>query len=501
LGNVYGKLIINKNATLPLERLPIVIPFPLDTSTARCSPRPGESNNKSDTFKLIEEIHIMSTNDSGRERELQSALESKMAENRSIADTFQIEDGVTIVTTEQKTAFDKNMVDIKEIKSLISGLQDLRSVEEWASQPAADSVAAYAAAGLSTASSYRGKSLGDLFLNSPEFKALQNGKAGANMVAPFELSTSNVGAFSSKSADDIFSAMPSGTPGSFGTIERDSMVTPPTRTRRVRDLFPARTTTAAVIEYFRMLGFTTPETTAVNAASSVAQRDGNDFALKPQSSFQFEGHQAPIRTLAHWEAAHRNVLADEPQLRSIIDNELLYGLRLQEDFQILNGDGNGENLLGILNTTGVQTYEHNPANDLTEDNYGDAIRRAATLAFLAYYEPSGVVVHPNDWEAMELTKNAQGSYLMAVSMQVGAEARIWRMPVIDTPAIDEGTALVGAFGTGAQIYDREQASIRISEQHSDFFVRNAIVVLAEERLALAVKRPESFVKVSFDVAP
>jgi HK97 family phage major capsid protein len=213
---------------------------------------------------------------------------------------------------------------------------------------------------------------------------------------------------------------------------------------------------------------------------------------------QFEGHQAPVRTLAHWEAAHRNVLADEPQLRSIIDNELLYGLRLQEDFQILNGDGTGENLLGILNTSGVQTYEHQTPADLTEDNYGDAIRRAATLAFLAYYEPSGVVVHPSDWEKMELTKNAQGSYLMAVSMQVGAEARIWRMPVIDTPAIDEGTALVGAFGSGAQLYDREQASIRISEQHADFFVRNAIVVLAEERLALAVKRPESFVKVSFD---
>jgi HK97 family phage major capsid protein len=65
----------------------------------------------------------------------------------------------------------------------------------------------------------------------------------------------------------------------------------------------------------------------------------------------------------------------------------------------------------------------------------------------------------------------------------------------------EGVALVGAFGTGAQLYDREEASIRISEQHSDFFVRNAIVVLAEQRLALAVKRPEAFVKVAFNAAP
>jgi HK97 family phage major capsid protein len=75
------------------------------------------------------------------------------------------------------------------------------------------------------------------------------------------------------------------------------------------------------------------------------------------------------------------------------------------------------------------------------------------------------------------------------------------MPIVDTPAMEEGTALVGAFGTGAQLYDREEASIRISEQHSDFFVRNAIVILAEQRLALAVKRPEAFVKVDFDSAP
>jgi HK97 family phage major capsid protein len=282
------------------------------------------------------------------------------------------------------------------------------------------------------------------------------------------------------------------------------------RTKRVRDLFPVRTTTAAVIEYFRQIGFTSvaaPGVTADtystnNSASSVAQRAGDTFGLKPQSAFKFEGHQAPVRTLAHWEAAHRNVLADEPQLRSIIDNELMYGLRLLEDNQILNGDGTGENLLGVLATPGIQEYAWSDGvGGATPDTKADAIRRAATLAFLAYYEPTGIVLHPNDWEDIELTKDLQGQYLVAVSVAMGGEPRVWRMPVVDTPAIPEGTALVGAFGTGAQLYDREQASIRISEQHSDFFVRNAIVVLAEQRLALAVKRPEAFVAIDFDGAP
>ena len=433
--------------------------------------------------------------DESRLRELQSALRQKMANNKEIADSFRVEDGTVIVSTEQKSAFDKNMADIKEIKSLIEGLENMQTIDAWGSEAPVESLAAAVAAGQSLGRYSSTKSLGSLFLDSAEFKALQGGRNGANMPSPFVFSGSDV--TSMWNQKDIFSALPSGTPGSFGTIERDPIVVPPMRTRRVRDLFPTRTTTAAVIEYFQMTGFT-------NNASSVAERNpGNTaFQTKPQSSFTFTGQQAPIRTLAHWEAAHRNVLADEPQLRSIIDNELLYGLRLQEDAQILNGNGVGENLTGILETSGVQQYSWSSGATLpVPDTKADAIRRAATLAYLAYYEPTGVVVHPNDWEDIELTKNTQGTYLMAMSMQVGSEARIWRMPIVDTPAIDEGKALVGAFGTGAQLYDREQASIRISEQHSDFFVRNAIVILAEQRLALAVKRPESFVEITFDAAP
>jgi HK97 family phage major capsid protein len=169
---------------------------------------------------------------------------------------------------------------------------------------------------------------------------------------------------------------------------------------------------------------------------------------------------------------------------------------LQEDEQILNGSGTGENLTGILQTSGIQSYDKSDSGVAT-DNYADAIRRAATLSFLAYYEPTGVVMHPNDWERIELSKDVNGQYLVAVSVAMGGEPRLWRLPVVDTPAIAEGTGLVGAFGSGAQLYDREQASIRISEQHSDFFVRNAIVILAEQRLAMAVKRPEAFVKVGF----
>jgi HK97 family phage major capsid protein len=444
----------------------------------------------------------MSSHDESRVTELQTALRTKMAANKEIADSFKVEEGTVVVSSEQKTAFDKNMSDIREIKGLIEGLEQMNEVSSWGNSESTSSVAqahaAGAAADINQLTSREIKTIGQMFIESGEFKSLAGGRNGANMVAPWQIAAT----MTAYNVKDVYSALPSGTPGSFGTIQRDPIVTPPTRTKRVRDLFPVRTTSAAVIEYFRQLGFTTLAGGGTNSASSVAERSGNNFGLKPQSSFQFVGEQAPVRTLAHWEAAHRNVLADEPQLRSIIDNELMYGLRLLEDNQILNGNGTGENLTGVLQTAGIQDYDWSDgAVTPVPDTKADALRRAATLSFLAYYEPTGIVLHPNDWEDIELTKDANGQYLVAVSVAMGGEPRVWRMPVIDTPAMTEGTALVGAFGTGAQLYDREQASIRISEQHSDFFIRNAIVILAEQRLALAVKRPEAFVKVTFDAQP
>jgi len=107
-----------------------------------------------------------------------------------------------------------------------------------------------------------------------------------------------------------------------------------------------------------------------------------------------------------------------------------------------------------------------------------------------------VIMHPNDMEQVELEKDGQDRHMMAASVALGSEARIWRLPVVETAAITAGTALIGSFGIGAALYDRMEGNIRVSENHSDFFVRNAIAILAEERIALAVKRPESFCTVT-----
>lgn len=416
-----------------------------------------------------------------RLKELKSALKDVLAKNDEIVDHVESnrEEGGPEVQVEMKhvEAFRDGLAKAREIRAEIEALEGLSEVKAWA----AGSTAPVAAQKSLYLPGDERKSLGQRFIESDEFKSINGGRNGYTMHAPFQ-------------AKDIFTALPTGTPGDFGTPQREGIVERQKRMMRVRDLFPVQQTNTNMIEYFRVSGFT-------NNASTVAERSGSPavFTAKPQSSMTVVGVQAPVRTIAHYEVAHRNVLDDEPTLRGIIDNELLYGLRLVEDDQILNGDGTGSNLTGIRETSGIQTQAW--SDGVTGDTRIDAIRRGITKSLLAYYEPTGIIVHPNDMEDLELTKDGQDRHLMVMSVSMGAEARLWRLPMVATPAITEGFCLLGAFGIGATLYDRMEGNIRVAEQHSDFFVRNAVAILAEERLALAVKRPESFVEVEFDSAP
>ena len=101
--------------------------------------------------------------DQSRVQELQSALRTKMADNKSIADSFKVEDGTVVVSTEQKSAFDKNMADIREIKGLIEGLESMNEVSSWSQSSDSTSVAsahAAAAQDIKQYSSQEIKSLG-----------------------------------------------------------------------------------------------------------------------------------------------------------------------------------------------------------------------------------------------------------------------------------------------------------------------------------------------------
>jgi len=313
---------------------------------------------------------------------------------------------------------------------------------------------------------------GERFVESDAYKNMV--ASGANGSQPFE-----VGSFFKMFQKDLNSTDPKGgilvAPQVAGGI-----VSPMDQQLRMRDILNVQGTTSNAIEYIQETGFT-------NASAPVAEK-----ALSPESDITFDSMTATVKTINHWIPATRQILSDATQLEGYINSRLIYGLKLTEENQLLYGSGTGENLQGLMTTTGVQVA---PAMGAEETRI-DRIRRSITLASVAGYPVTGIILSPADWEAIELAKGTDGRYIW-VNVPDGGVPRLWRVPVVESLAMQDNEYILGAFGLGASVFDREQANIRVSESHADFFLRNQVAIMAQERIAMAVYRPEAFVRGTF----
>jgi HK97 family phage major capsid protein len=244
-------------------------------------------------------------------------------------------------------------------------------------------------------------------------------------------------------------------------------------------VIPVTQTDAGVFQYVR-------ETSATHAAAPVAAG-----VAKPESAYVLERFEDRVRVIAHVvTGVDRSLLMDIDSVEQLLDAELRIGVLLAEENQILNGDATGENLRGILNTAGIGSVAKGGAEPQT-----DAIYRGITTVRLAFHEPTAVVLHPTDWQTIRLTKLADGEYQAAPLVESDPD-RLWGLEVISSAVIAQGTALVGAFADGARIYEREEATVAMAEEHSDDFVKNRVSFRGEERIGLAVERPAAFCKVT-----
>jgi HK97 family phage major capsid protein len=130
----------------------------------------------------------------------------------------------------------------------------------------------------------------------------------------------------------------------------------------------------------------------------------------------------------------------------------------------------------------------------------------SVLTFAATNEVSGlpatgIVLNPDDWQTIQLIKESgsgisSGQYIFSDPQSAGVP-QLWGRPVVESHSMTAGEFLVGAFNVGAAIWDRNDATVEVSREHGDFFVKNMVAILAEERLALTVYRPSAFVHGGF----
>jgi HK97 family phage major capsid protein len=242
-------------------------------------------------------------------------------------------------------------------------------------------------------------------------------------------------------------------------------------------LFQPGTITAASLQYMKEKLFT-------NAAAPVLET-----GVKPESTLTFEAVIEALKKIAHWLPVSEEMLEDVDQIRSYIDARLMLGVNLALEDQILNGDGTGAEMLGLLVRTDLAAPIAAPVGGSL-----DAI--AAQISAIETNQQlrvSGIAMNPTDWLTLSLTKTTDGGYLGPNPFETPTTPTLFGRPVAQTPAMPVGQALVGAFSSGGgQLFRRNGVKVDASNSHADFFVKNLVALRAELRALLALYRPAAF---------
>ncbi|KND30090.1 phage major capsid protein [Streptomyces stelliscabiei] len=340
----------------------------------------------------------------------------------------------------------------------------------------------------------KGKSLGEQFTASPEYKGLlaqaPNGKFGQKQRVQSEMF-------------GVKSLVTGGSDTSGGALVQNDWrglqvgLDVFQRPLRIRDRVTPGTTTSDTVEYVRVTSVTNNAAPVPEATSSAAPTaPGGAGALvnnagggyKPESGVALAKVTTAVKTIAHWMPATKRALSDAAQIRTLIDAFLMYGLEEELEDQIVNGDGTGENFEGLANVSGVQAQAF-------EDDLFTTYRRAKRkVVTVGRSIPNAYLINPIDLEELDLLQDNEGRYYFGGPSGAGTARSLWDLPVVETEAVPEGTAYCGDFRK-AVLWDREQATVQVTDSHLDFFVRNLVAILAEMRAAFGILQPSAFIEI------
>jgi HK97 family phage major capsid protein len=436
----------------------------------------------------------MSTTLTSRER-----LEAKAAEMRSYADIADARPGgataedqatllqMAVELSELKKAHENSKATNQTLADVTSYLGDLKDVPEGVVKSLAD-VDKTAAPVIPQA----GHTLGELFIGSDAYKGFKDRYAGIDGNIPTSVKGIQSAPFQADTKD-LVTGLSSTSAGAAVVNDRYAPITDLVGEREltVADLVTQGSTSSDTVEYVRVTGKTNNASPVVEASAA-----SGTWGIKPESALALEVVSTTVKTIAHWMPITKRAASDAPQVRTLVDNFLRYGLDEELEDQILNGAGTGENFTGILNSS----PETVGSSGTDIDAIVDAIRKVRVTG---RRRPTAVVMHPNDWFSTSflLAKSGDGTnsaanYLLGdPRASVDQLNQIWGLRVVITEAMTENTALVGDFRQ-AVLWRREGVTLTVSDSHSDFFIRNLLAILAEMRAAFGVLDPQAFCTVT-----
>lgn len=323
------------------------------------------------------------------------------------------------------------------------------------------------------------KTIGEQFTNTDAYKSyLSNGVKGVDSQAEFK-TTLNTTGYPPESLR---------APGILETALRDP--------NAVIGLFDQITTNQNAYVYLE-------ETTFTNNAGEIAE--SGDISSANESALAFTERTESIRKIATFLPVTDELLADVSGIQGYVNSRLTTMMRLRMDNQLLNGNGSAPNLTGVLNKSGINTFDYALPYAGELGRLGQVYQAITEIRKDAFVEPDAIVLHPEDWYQIvtavsDVTTSGSKNPLVVAAGNFGSDvaARLWGLKVVPSTAIAAGTALVGKFGGGdaAQIVMRQGVDLAVSDSHSDFFAKNQLAIRLTMRMGFVIYRPTAFCSIT-----
>lgn len=330
----------------------------------------------------------------------------------------------------------------------------------------------------STASSF---GLASKFFESAEYKSYQAGAAGApsNSERQVALPSVKLGSYA-----DVIERKANRLTTDLGISKVDTL---PMIDQTIReeltlmDLITKGRTDADSLRYAQIVSVTR------NAALQPENKVEADDVLKPLSDMATTIETANVFGYADGYTVTTQMLADKAAFATFMDNELRYSIRAVQEEYLLNGSGTNGEPRGILNTTGLlsDTYDGTGAQPVR--NLVEKVRTGMRKVRQNGGLTSAILLNPEDNEAIDLMKDANGNYIFGGPANVGQQM-LWGRPRVVSEKIEKGTVLLGDFKQVAWM-DRDGISVEAFNQHADYARRNLVYVRAEARGMQAIYRP------------
>ena len=336
----------------------------------------------------------------------------------------------------------------------------------------------------------KGKTLGEQFVGSEVYQNWMRAVGGKSGMIPEGMGIQSPAVeFKSLLRKDLITGASDISAGAFVQTDYTGIYEPIGRwPLTLRDLVDIRQTLSDTVEFVRQTkqvteAAPTPEANVKYPTGATGEITGT----KPQGSLTFEKVYETVKTIAVYVGATRRALSDAAQIRGIIDQELREDLADELEDQLCNGNGIGENFTGIANQAGtlIQAFD--------TDIHTTARRAIENLLVVGRQMPTAWVFHPTDWATVELLRDNDGRFYHNGPLNQGP-AQLWSVPVVQSFHVTQGSAWLANWRK-AVLWDREQASISVTDSHDDWFIRNLIAILAEMRAAFGLIRPSAFVNV------